>query len=454
VQTPTDETGSALTFPFLQTPESPRQKTQTQDLADFFRSTVPPGPATADQAVKKPRSPVDGINGLRANPPQPITIPPRTPASVEVVRSGRVEQQSPASPAAKSVRSQHQPRDPKIQKSSTGDLADFAKSTGPEGPGQLPKVVSTMSSQPRRANSFAPRFQARDPVVKGANSDLIDFIREGPPRAKGDGTHRISRTVAPFRTTMDSDELNALGPSQDLAGRNSGSSNQDGSVLTKSTVNSRTGLMDSTKRTAFNPSNSSNLGASQVSKRNAGEATQPKRKQKRVRDPYAIDVGSDDEIDDGLGKPPKYEEESLIDFLRNTSPPPESQFQPQPLLFSASQTGTHAHNVLRKPVNGGFRERLKRTASTNSLGRSGGGKPSLGPSDTAHTSVRSGPQVRPTSPHLVQSGSRFDIYKPTQTTYAAHVDRSRHKVVAPGLDDGRDDGSLTRFFSRKRRVAA
>lgn len=365
-----------------------------------------------------------------------------------------MQQQAPTSPGAKSVRSQYQPRDPKIEKPSTGDLADFAKSTGPEDPGQLPKAVARVPAQTRRANSTATRFQARDPIVKGASSDLIDFIREGPPRANGDGTHRIPRTVAPFRTTMDSDELNALEPPQDLARRGSGSSNQDGSIVTKSTVNSRTGLIDSTNRKPLNSANTSNLASSQVSKNYAIEAAQPKRKQRRVRDPYAIDMGSDDEIDDGLGKPPKYEEESLMDFLRNSSPPPESKQQPQPLILSANYMAAQPQRTPKKPAQGGFRERLKRTASTNSLSRHGGAKSSPASSDRPPTLNRTGSQIRPLSPHLVQSGSRFDSYKPTQTTYAAHVERNRQKEPTQGLDDGRDEGSLSRFFSRRRRVAA
>lgn len=51
----------------------------------------------------------------------------------------------------------------------------------------------------------------------------------------------------------------------------------------------------------------------------------PKRKQRRVRDPYAIDF-SDEEYDDDLmitPKPPAKKEESLAEFLRNYEPPPE-----------------------------------------------------------------------------------------------------------------------------------
>jgi hypothetical protein len=438
----------------MQAPDSPRHKTQTQELADFFRDTAPPGHVDANGVGHKPGSLVEGINGLRANPPQSMAVPPTPSASVEISRPGKTEQRPPTSPAAKSFRSQHRARDPKIEMPSTRDLADFAKSTGPEDPGQLSKPFSPLSTQPRRAKSVATRFQARDPVVKGANSDLIDFIREGPPRAKGDGMHRIPRTVAPFRNTMDSDDINALGPPHDNAGRNSGSSNRDGSIVTKSTVNSRTGLIDSANRALVNPSNSSHYGTSQVPKLAAGGQTQPKRKQRRVRDPYAIDVDSEDEIANGMSKPPKYEEESLMDFLRNTSPPPHREYQPQPLLLSTNQTVTQGQNVLRKPVSGGFRERLKRTASTNSLNRMTNAKPSPSPSGPSHTSIRSGTPGRPSSPHLVQSGSRFDSYKPTQTTYAAHVERNRQKATGQGMDEDKDERSLSKFFSRKRRVAS
>jgi hypothetical protein len=404
--------------------------------------------------ASQPRSPAAGMNGLRANPPEPISISPTSPVTVGVPKPGRVEQHPQASAAGRSVRTQHRPRDPKVETPSTRDLADFAKSTGPEYPGQLPKAVSRASAQvPKRAKTAAPRFQPRDPIVKGPNSALIDFIREGPPRAKGDVTHRIPRTVAPFRTTMDSDELNVLGPTQDAAYRNSGSSNQEGSAVTKSTGNSQTRLMGSANRNAFDPSNNSNLGTSHVPRPQVEGSTPPKRKQRRVRDPYAVDIGSDDEIDDGLGKPPKYEEESLIDFLRNSSPPAENQNQPQPLLLSTSRMAGQHPNVLRKPVNGGFRERLKRTASTNSLSRRDGADPSSLSSDRLHISGRAGKQVTPSSPHLIQSGSQLDSYKPTQTTYAAHVERNRQKAGVQTLHEGKDEGSLSRLFSRKRRIA-
>ncbi|KAF7510009.1 hypothetical protein GJ744_007113 [Endocarpon pusillum] len=444
----------------MEAPESPRRKSQTRELADIFKDTAPLGSVEPEAVRRKSSSPADGMNGLRASPPHSFAIQPSAAVAVDPFQLGINEQKPPLSPVSKFLRNQQQPRGPKVEKASTRDLADFAKSTGPESPGQLPKAVSSLTAepvqpgQPKRAKSAAPRFLPRDPVVKGANSDLIDFIREGPPRAKGDGTHRIPRTVAPFRTTMDSDEFNSLGTPQNFDSPHSGSSNPGASVVTKSTVDSRTGLMDSTNRTALNPANSSSLGRAQVPKRASEASNQPMRKQTRVKDPYAIDVENDDGIDDGLGKPPRYGEESLIDFLRNTSPSTESQTQPQPLMLSTKTLASQSPNLLRKTTNGGFMERIKRTTSTHSLSRNGDARSSLQTSNRSHTSARPGNQLRPSSPHLVQSGSRFDSYKPTQTTYAAHVERNRQKTAAQGVDANNDEGGLAKFFSRKRRVAA
>jgi hypothetical protein len=396
-----------------------------------------------------------GMNGLRANPPAPVGVRPSDSASLELPRREGREQASPRSPAPGSARVHYQARDAKIEKPSTRDLADFAKSTGPNDTEQLPQLVSANPGPPRRTKSAAPRFQARDAKVQGSNSDLIDFIRQGPPRAKGDTTHRIPRTVVPFRTTMDSDEFNGLTAAND-GGRYSGSSNQDDSILTKSTATSRTGLIDSTSRTPSNPVNSSHLGVGAGPRRKGPQGSQgpqPQRKQRRVKDPYAVDLESDDEIDDGLGKAGKVEEESLIDFLRNTSPPPESQYQPQPLIFSSNAHAGQASNLLKKPIGGGLRERLKRTASTNSLGRAGGGKGSSSTSEPFNASGGRGKQRRPSSPHLVQSGSRADSFKPTQATYAAHIERNRQRPSEHDVEEGKDEGALSKFFSRKRRIA-
>ncbi|KAI9372911.1 hypothetical protein BJX61DRAFT_505460 [Aspergillus egyptiacus] len=244
------------------------------------------------------------------------------------------------------------------------------------------------SKRPSRADTSLshstrdPRLQARSAAVpkSEATSDLIDFIREGPPTV---GARRIPRTVAPFRTTMDSEDLayeqgNPSAPSV--------SSTQGESTATKSevSVGSRTGLLDSasikTTQTA-----SSRLH-SNSSKMAAGDGTALKRTQRRVPDPYATDW--DDEeleavlkdeklrgaesssgkmtVEDGSrptpterhvpdpyatdwddeeleavledGKPQR-EVESLVDFLRNVPPPAA---EPQPKSFAPKSVPSKA----------------------------------------------------------------------------------------------------------------
>ena len=72
----------------------------------------------------------------------------------------------------------------------------------------------------------------------------------------------------------------------------------------------------------------------------------PKRTQRRVRDPYAIDF-SDEEDDEDLfndhpmpvKEKPKRQEESLMDFLNSVPPPPPSN--PQPFMLG-NDVSVHA----------------------------------------------------------------------------------------------------------------
>ena len=389
------------------------------------------------------------MNGLRSNPPGSMALSPTGSSYRAASQKTEMPRPPPMPLAARSPRSQYLPRDAKIENSSLRDLADFAKSTGPDGPAQLPRVVSSPTQPKRSKTSTSSRYQAREPVIKGPNSELIDFIREGPPRI--DGSHRIPRTVAPFRTTMDSDELNTLAPSHSSGGRHSESSNQDGSIVTKSTVTSRTGLMESTNRRTSNYVSNTNQPSSQAAKNGVHEREGPQRKQRRVRDPYAIDLDSDDEMDDAFSPPPRFEEESLIDFLRNSSPP--NQNSPQPLLLSSSNKHIAAQSQLnsaKKPApSNGLRGKIKRSASTHSVTRNGDSRPSKA-SPPAQNSSRTGKPGTSGAPPTV-NGSRYDPYRSTETTYSPQADKSRQKPANIGPDSGKDDG-LSKFFSRKRRV--
>lgn len=262
-----------------------------------------------------------------------------------------------------------QARDARVDRDSIGDFAEFIRSTGPPGAtfddlpprnapaanghrGQngvarnasasIPRVSSSggipnangtppSSATPRRSQSSATRrrLEAREAVVPHTNdsSDLIDFIRQGPPNGKT-GNPRIPRTVAPFRTTMDSDQMSgAVGArvseivheepriSQTSTHLSNGTSTQS----LQSSVNSHSALLNSYKQNK--PAPTSAFGTFDE------EDMMPKRKTRRVKDPYAIDYSDeeDDLFDDAPPPKPKpVREESLIDFLNSVPPPPPS----------------------------------------------------------------------------------------------------------------------------------
>ncbi|KAI0387157.1 hypothetical protein F5Y04DRAFT_77897 [Hypomontagnella monticulosa] len=238
-----------------------------------------------------------------------------------------------------------QAREARIPRESLQDFADFIRSTGPPGehsaqynrgyPGSANRgptgpshVGKSASIDSRRTNAtFRSNLQARDATVTVAseNSDLIDFIRRGPPTGNGNNP-RIPRHVAPFRTTMDSDQLQITGAVGGKAIdavipniRNSEASTNITEASAPSSMNSQSALLNKSSR------------VHQYSDNNFDDDDMmPKRTQRRVRDPYAIDF-SDEEDDLELTPKPKAkpkQEESLIDFLNNYPPPPEPTPQP------------------------------------------------------------------------------------------------------------------------------
>ncbi len=320
-------------------------------------------------------------------------------------------------------------------------MAQLPKSLGPRpSTAQGSKTESSLreralgdDSRPNTAKTANRlKYQARDAKVPRTadSSDLIDFIREGPPRAPGE--HRIDRHVAPFRTTMDSDDFNALAPPPDLEDkpRNSEASVPESAVTAKSmpsTVNSRTGLLDSTNRTAIKGMN----GANSVSKQPAipeRENGMPQRTRRRVRDPYAIDFSDDEDEIEQFEAPPKSRtgEESLVDFLRNTAPTPSMATQPI-LAAIPGPTQPDASNMVKRSASGSrLRDFLPGGASAN--------KSNGNANDTGATSTPKNVNIaRASSPHLTQAGSKMDKYKPTTPTHAAHVERNRtqNKRVEP-----------------------
>jgi hypothetical protein len=236
------------------------------------------------------------------------------------------------------------PREPRVMTDDTRDFADFMRSTKPTAePTLVPLVRSPTDSsllnktkaqaaQPSRPFS-RQKLVPREPDVKGGGSgDLIDFIREGPPSAQGLGEHRIPRTVAPFRSTADSEDLRDLG-----------SFIQSGTTTTGS-MTSKTSRMAGGANTVSLPQNG------RMKPSSSGSGMPPiVRKSRRVKDPYAID--SDDE-DDYLTSLPsarsQQQEESLADFLKNTEPPKANA--PAPVISTGARQQTNVKPSIGGPV--------------------------------------------------------------------------------------------------------
>jgi len=248
--------------------------------------------------------------------------------------------------------------------------------------------VSTTSSANRS------RLQARDAAVdyKDDNSDLIDFIRRGPPNASGNP--RIPRTVAPFRTTMDSDQLSgAVGGKavdaqlRDVDVRSSQASTNftEGSV--QSSTNSQSALLGRNKPL---PSGNSRFGGP-----GDDDMPIPKRKTRRVRDPYAIDLSDEDEDEDfaPVARPQRRappQEESLLDFLRSVPPPPEPVVQP----FVSSQAQPTAQARPKKKASApSLMARFTRRDSGRTSGNSSGSSSPRSPVPPPTTTTAAEPKT-------------------------------------------------------------
>ncbi|CAN8105813.1 unnamed protein product [Discula destructiva] len=263
-----------------------------------------------------------------------------------------------------------QARDARLPRESILEFADFIRATGPPGADTAP-VQSNMGVRRNQSISYigsaAPpatmaktslgrmaaaggsisraRLQARDATVDASdNSDLIDFIRQGP--SSNSGNPRIPRNVAPFRTTMDSDQMQSAvgGRPQDApfpeapdtrasqASKASTNFTELSAPSIQSSVNSQSALLGRQP-----------ISAQPSSSWDEADAM-PVRKQRRVRDPYAIDFSDEEEDEDDefayqptatkRKAPPK--EESLMDFL-NSVPPPSSS-EPVPFALPRTQT--------------------------------------------------------------------------------------------------------------------
>ncbi|KAI9780655.1 MAG: hypothetical protein M1839_006596 [Geoglossum umbratile] len=407
----------------------------------------PPRPSTQRSVMSVTR-----MNGLRVNPPDASTLPKpfsSTPSPL-----------SPTLPplTKPSLANPPLPRDARTGQDSLKEMAEFIRTTGPIGPDPTPSsgrtgtptrsasIATTTHSQAplsptvlrpiisNKAGSIASskvssqsRLQARDAHVPfgDTSSDLIDFIRQGPPRDNGQSP-RIPRTIAPFRNTMDSDRISSLGAkSNDAMSPNSPTSLVDSASQSKpqsySSFNSQSGLLGNSSTTANGQSHFDG-------------PVQPRRKQRRVPDPYAIDYNDDDDDDDLLPTPkPKREEESLIEFLNSVPPPPAQQLTSS-VFDSVPKPGSKA--VQKKGSAPSLMTRFVRTNShtTNSptganptpMARIPTGAPQLSLAGVGRDSPLMGGTPFPGS---AGSGSVRTHPVSRGPTYASHVNLERNGPV-------------------------
>ncbi|KXL47529.1 hypothetical protein M433DRAFT_536 [Acidomyces richmondensis BFW] len=367
----------AETVKYTLTPESVRENTTRSQPAELSS-----GPSVSKHKVP----PIDTSDARTGRSPVPKQA---TSAGIEKGddeerQRKRANRRSISRPEQRNVnehqRSGFMAREPRVQTESTRDFADFIRSTGPSKDPIITPLVSNANRSttslnsmrsarvngPSRSSSIASQDRSKSlprlgveledvpPVptlpnkskinmqprgakgTGGNNSELIDFIRSGPEQI---GQHRIPRAVAPFRSTMDSDQLKEISdsitgdgtPDMGLSGgiSTTGSQSSMKASTARTSVNSRSQLLNNGVDSTVHPAHSGmpqRLGSAMAE----SEDGIPGRKRYRNKDPYAIDL-SDDE-DDLLTALPKTkrQEESLIDFLNSMEPPKENA--PCPLI--------------------------------------------------------------------------------------------------------------------------
>ncbi|KAI1258661.1 hypothetical protein F5Y18DRAFT_340749 [Xylariaceae sp. FL1019] len=387
-------------------------------------------------------------------------------------------------------------RDARVPRESIQDFAEFIRSTGPPGAnGQFangpqlnraniggPTPATANAPLPPKSSSMdvrrGPRLQARDATVNASSesSELIDFIRRGPPAANS-SMPRIPRTVAPFRNTQDSEYMSSAvgGRAVDATipnVRNSQASTNVTESSAPSSMNSQSALLNGRNKqkqlysaTSFDD-----------------DAMMPKRTQRRVRDPYAIDFSDEEEEDEDLGmtpkpQPPAKKEESLIDFLNNYPPPAEPE--PVPFVLPKKKSAPNLIARLRSGSSSGFGgtsqlrkgSALTGPSETRSLKSRQGARPTHTPIVVpTTTSDRFGTQVNspssPRAPHLGRSGTSGKRFEPRgstsssgQTADLASFLResgpspSMMAAHAPPLED-RSSSGFSRMFERRKKSTA
>lgn len=266
-----------------------------RDFADFIRST---GPAPGDEKPVQ-RFALSGTGAKPTNEPSSSTSgKPTNGSSSSIGGLGR-----------------------KLSMRQNSSHSHSGSAAG-DGPSAKPRI------------HMEPRSPAGQ---RSGNDDLIDFIRQGPPNSNN-GQPRIPRSVAPFRTTVDSDQFDHMLDNGNVESAY-GSQVSTASKQSSQTSNSRTGLIP--KQNVTQPAYSNT--PQQLSGSMSNAEPQITRTRRRIKDPYAID--SDDEDDDLLtalpiSSKPVQKEESMMDFLNTmepTSNSPPKAFMLSPETIAAAK---------------------------------------------------------------------------------------------------------------------
>ncbi|KAJ5086782.1 hypothetical protein NUU61_008089 [Penicillium alfredii] len=423
-----------MTFPDLPRPIPRTETTDTSDLADFLKNTGP---------VDEPPRPRTSISSRATGDLGLISRTKSTESSRHIPLTPRASM-----PKLKAG----QARDARPTGESTREFAEFIKATGPtSAPFQLKNSTSTETARPVRPPSSLSttssrlnraRLQARPAETKGSEtSDLIDFIREGPSQP---GTHRIPRTVAPFRNTIDSDDLQfelAQSDKGPTAGSSLASSGPNKSLTS---LGSRTALLNG-------QSKANGLASAQ-------DGSELTRKQRRVRDPYAIDDDDDELLAELMDEKPKREEESLMDFLRS-APPPDFEQTAKPLAVNIPPSTSSSGPL--SPA--GMKARFLHKGPTSKVSFS-----SLR-SQTSPANTSQPPPPPPQSNYSYKVGVErnagtmpVSFNRQTETSALADFLRntgppepvSRASTSSGPMSSRMKEGSLSRFFVRRKKVEA
>ncbi|KAL8955428.1 MAG: hypothetical protein Q9193_006718, partial [Seirophora villosa] len=205
-----------------------------------------------------------------------------------------------------------------------GQRSISGTSTGKKITKPNPSLVKSPPSVAPSSSTKRPtaKLQAREATYEPThNEDLLDFLKQGPLDDRGNERRPIlgpAASVVPQNPHITSNMRTRISDNT----RSSVASTHDSSFANQSirSTNSRTGLLDSPRA---QPSRSPPHTQRQVP--SFSEPPQAVRKQRRVRDPYAIDTDSEDDNENDRPRTPKAQPqqgqpESLIDFLQSTAP--------------------------------------------------------------------------------------------------------------------------------------